>query len=124
HQPEVRRVVRREQVQLRAPYEQRPAEQRDQEAHPDGGGARPGRGGDLGGHGHLRGAVRCWCTSEMTTVPSPTAEATRVTGPARTSPTANRPGTLVSCGRGGRPCGSSGDAASVPVSTNPRRSRA
>src|SRR5690606_3550756 len=119
HQPEVRRVVLPEQVQLRAPDEQRQAEQRDQEGDPHGDGAGPGRGGDLGGHGHLRGAVRCWCTSEMTTDPSPTAEATRLTDPARTSPTANRPGTLVSCGRGGRPCGSSGDAASVPVSTNP-----
>jgi len=46
--------------------------------------------------------VRQWslprkvCTVEMTTDPSPTAEATRLTEPARTSPTANSPGTEVS----------------------------
>src|SRR5215475_4848121 len=34
-------------------------------------------------------------TAEITTDPSPTAEATRLTDPARTSPTANTPGTDV-----------------------------
>ena len=56
--------------------------------------------------------------------PSPTAEATRLTAPARTSPTANTPGKLVSRRWGGRASGqrvaakSSGDK-SVPVLMNP-----
>ena len=37
--------------------------------------------------------------------PSPTAAATRLPEPARTSPTANRPGTLVSKGNGSRSSG-------------------
>jgi hypothetical protein len=57
-----------------------------------------------GRRGHGRGVcrVRQWslprkeCTVEMTTDPSPTAEATRLTEPARASPTANSPGTEVS----------------------------
>jgi hypothetical protein len=36
------------------------------------------------------------CTNEIAIEPSPTAEATRFTLPARTSPTANTPGKLVS----------------------------
>ena len=38
----------------------------------------------------------------MLTLPSPTAEATRLTEPCRTSPAAKTPGTLVSSGNGAR----------------------
>ncbi len=41
-------------------------------------------------------ALRCCQTLEMTTAPSPTDEATRLTDPARTSPTAKTPGWEVS----------------------------
>src|SRR5689334_20238660 len=41
----------------------------------------------------------------MVAAPSPTAEATQVTDPRRTSPAANTPGRLVSSGNGGRPGG-------------------
>ena len=47
-------------------------------------------------------SARYWCTSDTTTEPSPTAEATRLTDPARTSPTAKSPGTDVSCAQAGR----------------------
>src|SRR4051812_29728376 len=49
--------------------------------------------------------------------PSPTAEATRLTLPERTSPTANTPGLLVSRRCGGRASGHF--ARSVPVSSEP-----
>ena len=53
--------------------------------------------------------VRYSCTERMQTLPSPTADATRLTEPYRTSPTANTPGMLVSNGSGvfvsGRPLG-------------------
>src|SRR5215216_3600155 len=45
---------------------------------------------------------RYWWTCWMTTDPSPTADATRLTDCARTSPTANTPGTVVSNISGGR----------------------
>ena len=44
----------------------------------------------------LCGVARNWWISETTTDPSPTADATRLTEPDRTSPTAYSPGTLVS----------------------------
>lgn len=53
--------------------------------------------------------VRYSCTERMQTLPSPTADAIRLTEPYRTSPTANTPGMLVSNGSGvfvsGRPLG-------------------
>src|ERR1700756_891660 len=52
------------------------------------------------------------CTAATTCAPSPTAAATRLTEPERTSPIANTSRRLVSSGR--RPA-----AASAPVSTNP-----
>ena len=60
--------------------------------------------------------------------PSPTADATRLVDPWRTSPTANTPGRLVSNGIGGRSSGQPAggrpsSSRSVPVSTNPHRSR-
>src|ERR1035441_9957891 len=55
-------------------------------------------------------------TLEITTDPSPTEEATRLTDPARTSPTANMPGSEVAKGEGGTP-------APDPVITNPLSSR-
>ena len=39
---------------------------------------------------------RNWCTKAIAMLPSPTAAATRLTGPERTSPHAKMPGTLVS----------------------------
>src|SRR6059058_5966874 len=42
------------------------------------------------------------CTNDIAIDPSPTADATRLTLPARTSPTANTPGRLVSSKCGGR----------------------
>ena len=48
-------------------------------------------------------ASRQRCTSGMAAAPSPTAAATRLIDPARTSPAANTPGRLVSSGSGGRP---------------------
>src|ERR1700722_18430703 len=52
----------------------------------------------------------CSQTLEITTDPSPTAEATRLTDPARTSPTAKIPGWDVANGEPGE---------STPVMTNP-----
>ena len=43
-----------------------------------------------------RGGDKNWWISDTTTDPSPTAEATRLTDPRRTSPIANTPGTVVS----------------------------
>ena len=47
--------------------------------------------------------MRYWCTARTAADPSPTAAATRFVEPERTSPTANRPGWLVSKGSGDRP---------------------
>ncbi len=61
--------------------------------------------------------------------PSPTADATRLVEPFRTSPAANRPGRVVSSADRGE-AGyrarilAAGIAAAGPVSTNPRSSRA
>src|SRR5262249_37115675 len=55
-------------------------------------------------------ALTCSQTLEITTDPSPTAEATRLTEPARTSPTAKMPGCEVA---NGEACGP------PPVMTNP-----
>ena len=41
-------------------------------------------------------SLRYWCTNAIAMLPSPTAAATRLTGPNRTSPQAKMPGTLVS----------------------------
>jgi hypothetical protein len=41
-------------------------------------------------------SLRYWCTNAIAKLPSPTAEATRLTGPERTSPQAKMPGMLVS----------------------------
>ena len=58
-------------------------------------------------------------------LPSPTAAATRLTGPNRTSPHAKMPGTLVSSKYGSRSCSQRPAARrSVPVSTYPRSSSA
>src|SRR5262249_5345950 len=54
--------------------------------------------------------LTCSQTLEITTEPSPTAEATRFTDPARTSPTAKMPGQEVANGETGWP---------KPVTTNP-----
>ena len=59
----------------------------------------------------------------LATEPSPTAEATRLMDPCRTSPTANTPGMPVSNSIGGRssghPAGGPSPSRSAPVSTNP-----
>src|SRR6202023_4328921 len=47
--------------------------------------------------------LTCSQTLEITTEPSPTAEATRFTDPARTSPTAKMPGNEAARGEGGGP---------------------
>ena len=64
---------------------------------------------------------RYWWTCWMTTEPSPTADATRLTDCARTSPTANTPGTLVSNTNGGRssahPVAARSSATGGPVTT-------
>ena len=70
--------------------------------------------------------VQCSCARRMAMAPSPTAEATRLVEPLRTSPTANMPGRLVSSSDRGvrvRP-GAVGRPASGPVRTKPRSSRA
>jgi hypothetical protein len=46
--------------------------------------------------------ARYWCTDRTDADPSPTAAATRLVDPDRRSPTANRPGWLVSKGSGDR----------------------
>lgn len=46
---------------------------------------------------------RCWCTNLTAIAPSPTAEATRLTEPERTSPAAKTPGADVSKRLGARP---------------------
>lgn len=62
----------------------------------------------------------CAQTAPFTTEPSPTALATRLTDPARTSPTAKMPGALVA---GGLAAPATGSAA-TQVRTNPCRSSA
>ena len=49
--------------------------------------------------------ARYWCTAPTASAPWPTAAATRLTEPARTSPAAKIPGTLVSVSRGSRSSG-------------------
>ena len=61
-------------------------------------GQRPTVGMDQSGE-----KVRYWCTAPTQAEPSPTAVATRLVEPERTSPTANSPGWLVSKGSGSRP---------------------
>ena len=59
-------------------------------------------GGSSGGHRRGRyptrvsASLRYWWTKAIAMLPSPTAAATRFTGPRRTSPHAKIPGTLVS----------------------------
>ena len=69
--------------------------------------------------------ARAWCTEATTIEPSPTAEATRLIDPDRTSPTAKMPGQLVAsgCDNAWEDAGSS-DAADTPVRTNPLSSKA
>ena len=94
-----------------------PAQQQEQAGQGDGEGERGGRDGQGPGgpfttstrlhrvgcwhQGPLvvapaRWAARYWCSCETTTEPSPTAEATRLTDECRTSPTAKKPGRVVS----------------------------
>src|SRR5215212_2935053 len=51
---------------------------------------------------HMAHSCRTWWTNEIAIDPSPTADATRLMLPPRTSPTANTPGKLVSSKYGGR----------------------
>src|SRR5437660_5206728 len=62
--------------------------------------------------GRVPASARKACSAATACAPSPTAAATRLVEPARTSPMANTPRTLVSSGR----------PASLPVSTKPLRS--
>ena len=66
-----------------------------------------------------------WCTEATTIAPSPTAEATCLIDPDRTSPTAKLPAQLVTsgCGNAWEDAGSS-ETADVPVRTNPLSSKA
>ena len=66
-----------------------------------------------------------WCTEATTIAPSPTAEATRLIDPDRTSPTAKTPAQLVAsgCDNAWEDAGSS-ETADVPVRTNPLSSKA
>jgi DNA-binding NarL/FixJ family response regulator len=71
---------------------------------------------------------KTWCTNATAIDPSPTADATRLTLPPRTSPTAKIPGRLVSSRYGRRASGqfalsSSSGERSGPVLTNPFSSR-
>src|SRR6202011_5232212 len=70
----------------------------------------------------VNAVARYSCTIRMAMEPSPTADATRLTEPCLTSPTANSPGMLVSNRRGGRSwvqC----SATSGPVRIKPHASR-
>src|ERR1700760_3442230 len=69
-------------------------------------------------------APSAWCTPSTAVPPSPTAAAQRFTEPARTSPAAKIPGTLVSSAPGGRPSfAHAGEPLTLgPVLTNPRSS--
>ena len=53
-----------------------------------------------GGTSARQRRARCSCTERIAAEPSPTAAATRLVDPERRSPTANRPGQLVSYGSG------------------------
>src|SRR4029077_804954 len=66
-----------------------------------------------------------WCTEATTIAPSPTAEATRLIDPDRTSPTAKMPAQLVAsgCDNAWEDAASS-QTADIPVRTNPLSSRA
>src|ERR671921_2519196 len=75
-------------------------------------------------HVPLRGRARYSCTERMQTLPSPTADATRLTEPCRTSPTANTPGMLVSNGSGARRNDQDSPDTSRPVRIYPWWSRA
>jgi len=70
-------------------------------------------------------SLSTWWTNPIAIDPSPTADATRLILPARTSPTAKTPGRLVSSRWGRRPSGQcaaakSSGSRSGPVLTNPR----
>ena len=70
-------------------------------------------------------AARYWWTKAIAMLPSPTAEATRLTGLKRTSPQAKTPGTLVSSRYGSRLCDQlPAFLRSSPVRMYPRLSRA
>src|SRR3954451_2024351 len=70
-------------------------------------------------------SLRYWWTKATHMLPSPTAEATRLTGPNRTSPQAKMPGTLVSRRYGSRASVQRPVARiSEPVSTEPCSSSA
>src|SRR5262249_55197752 len=63
-------------------------------------------------------SFRYSCTNWTAIAPSPTAEATRLTEPERTSPAANTPGWLVSSRNGGRRKFQRGESPmSIPVRT-------
>src|ERR1700749_4944936 len=64
-------------------------------------------------------SLRNWWTNEIAIEPSPTAEATRLTLPPLTSPTANTPGKLVSSRCGGRARGQCAAARSVGERSDP-----
>ena len=66
---------------------------------------------------------QCSCTRRTAIEPSPTAEATRLIEPLRTSPTANMPGRLVSSGSGA-PAVGGGRGVAPPVRTKPLSSSA
>ena len=90
-------------------------------------GVLAGEGGTGPRRPGVAGVVFRWrCTRGMVAAPSPTAEATRLTDPWRTSPAAKTPGRLVSSGSAGRPGGQRPVPAgrSGPVRMNPCRSRA
>src|SRR4051794_21851959 len=70
-------------------------------------------------------SLRYWWTNAIAMLPSPTAAATRLTGPKRTSPHAKMPGMLVSSRYGSRSSSQRPAArTSEPVRTYPRRSSA
>ena len=64
--------------------------------------ARYATGDSRGRAAQLSGAPMCACTRLTDIDPSPTADATRFTDPARASPAANTPGRLVSSSPGSR----------------------
>src|SRR5882762_3055694 len=69
--------------------------------------------------GRHRYSASTLCTSWMQTEPSPTAEATRLVLCARTSPTANTPGRLVSNRKGERESGQLASSRSWGVRSEP-----
>src|SRR5882762_17075 len=64
-------------------------------------------------------SARIWCTVATAIDPSPTADATRLVLPLRTSPTARTPGRLVSSKYGGRRNGHFAAVSSSAVSADP-----